>query len=133
MLSDKVHFLIKSLNACHVGFCVIRKFYFLSAAYSFCAPVEVSHVDRTSNLACDGVETSLPSLYRLACSFRCESKVYDRSLLHLIDNAEGYVAASLSVNRYATELAEKPSEWAPENLSLDHAVRFSSYRHIIKV
>ena len=109
MLSDKVHFLIKSLNACHVGFCIIRKFYFLSAAYSFCAPVEVSHIDGTSDLACDGMETCLPSLHRLACSFRCKSKVYDRCILHLVDYADGHVASPLSVNRYATELAQKPS------------------------
>ena len=106
MLSDKVHFLIKSLNACHIGFCIICKFYFLSAADALCAPVEISHIYRTSNLACDSVEACLPSLDWLACAFRCKSKVYNRSSLHLIDYAESYVATSFSVYRDAAELAE---------------------------
>ena len=72
MLSDKVHFLIKSLNACHIGFCIIRKSYFLSAADALCTPVEISHIYRTSYLACDSVETCLPSLHWLTCAFRCE-------------------------------------------------------------
>ena len=109
MLSDKVHLLIKSLNACHVGFCVIRKFYFLSAADALSTPVEVSHIYRTSYLACDSVETCLPSLYRLTCAFRCKSEVYYRCLLHLTDYTEGNVASSLSVDRDTAELAEKPS------------------------
>ena len=131
MLSDKVHFLIESLNACHIGFCVIRKFYFLSAADALCTPVEVSHIHRTSYLACDSMETCLPSLHWLASAFRCECKVDDRRLLHLVDYAECNVAASLSVYRNTSELAEKPSEWTPEKLALDHAVRLSSDRYII--
>ena len=133
MLSDKVHFLIKSLNASHVGLRVIRKFYFLSTAYALCTPVEVSHIYRTSYLARDSMETCLPSLCRLAGAFRSKSKVNDRCSLHFIDNAEGYAAASLSVYRYASKLAEKPSERAPEKLALDHAVRLAAYRHIIEV
>ena len=131
MLSDKVHFLIKSLNASHVGLRVIRKFYFLSTAYALCTPVEVSHIYRTSYLARDSMETCLPSLHWLASAFRCECKVYDRRLLHLVDYAECNVAASLSVYRNTSEFAEKPSEWTPEKLALDHAVRFSADRYII--
>ena len=127
MLSDKVHFLIKSLNACHIGFCIICKFYFLSAADALCAPVEISHIYRTSYLACDSVEACLPSLDWLACAFRCKSKVYNRSSLHLIDYAEGYVAASLSVDRNTAEFAQKPSEWSPEKLTFNHAVRLATY------
>ena len=127
MLSDKVHLLIKSLNACHVGFCVIRKFYFLSTADAFCAPVEISHIYRTSYLTCDGMETCFPSLDWLACSFRCERQMYYWSIFHLIDHAKGHIAASLSVNRYAAELAKKPSEWTPEKFAFDHAVWLSAH------
>ena len=122
MLTDKVHFLIKSLNACHIGFCIICKFYFLSAADALCAPVKVSHIHRASYLACDSVESCLPSLYWLACAFWCQSKVYNGSFLHFVDYAEGNVATSFSVYRYTAQFAEKPSEWAPEKLTLDHAV-----------
>ena len=127
MLSDKVHVLVKSLNACHVGLCIIREFYFLSAAYSFRAPVKISHIYRASNLTCYGMETCLPSLYRLACAFRCEGEVYYRSSFHFIDYAQGNIAASFPVNRYAAKLAEKPSKRAPEKFSLDHTVRLTSY------
>ena len=127
MLSDKVHFLIESLNACHIGFCVIRQFYFLSTAYPLCTPIEISHIDWTSYLACNSMETCLPSLHWLACSLRCKSKVYDRSILHLVDYAECNVAASLSIYRNAAELAEKPAEWSPEKLTLDHAVWLAAY------
>ena len=126
MLTDKVHFLIKSLNACHIGFCIICKFYFLSAADALCAPVKVSHIHRASYLACDSVESCLPSLYWLACAFWCKSKVYNRSSFHFINYAEGYVAASLSVDRYAAEFTEKPSERSPEKFALDHAVWFTT-------
>ena len=127
MLSDKVHFLIKSLNTCHVGLWIIRKFYFLSTAYALCSPVEVSHIYRTPHLACDCMESCLPSLCRLACAFRSKSKVNDRGSLHFIDDAEGYGATSLSVYGYTSELTEKPSERAPKKLTLYHTVWFSAY------
>ena len=127
MLSDKVHVLIEGLNACHVSFWVIRKFYFLSTADALCSPIEITHVYRASYLAGDCVETCLPSLDWLACAFRCKSKVYNRSSLHLIDYAEGYVAASLSVDRNSSEFAEKPSERSPEKFSLNHTVRLSAH------
>ena len=117
MLSDKMHFLIKSLNACHVGFSVIREFYFLSTAYTLGPPVKISHIYRASNLTGYGMETCLPSFYRLACAFRCKGEVYDRSSFHLIDHAESYIASSLSVNWYASKFAEKPAERTPEKFA----------------
>ena len=87
MLSDKVHLLIKSLNACHVGLCIIRKFYFLSTTDALCAPIEISHIYRTSYLACDCVEACLPSLYWLACSFWSKCKMHNRRALHFVDYA----------------------------------------------
>ena len=127
MLSDKVHFLVKSLNASHIGLCVIRKFYLLSAADALCAPVKISHVYRTSYLTGDCVETCLPSLYRLASSFRSKSEMYDRSALHFVDYAKCNIAATFSVYRNSSHLAEKPSEWSPEHFSLYHAVRLAAY------
>ena len=80
MLPDKVHVLIKGLNACHVGLCVIRKFNFMSSAYTLGAPVEISHIHGTSYLTGNCVEACLPALYRLACAFRSERQMHDRSL-----------------------------------------------------
>ena len=97
------------------------------------APVEVSHVHRTSHLACDGVESCLPALYRLAGTLRCKSKMGNGKTLHLLDHAEGHVASPLSVHRDASQLAEQPSQRTPEQFSLHHAVRLSAHRHIIKV
>jgi hypothetical protein len=68
------------------------------------------------------MESCLPSLHWLACAFRCESEVYHRSSLHFIDYTDSYIAASLSVDRYAAEFAEEPSERTPEKLTLDHAI-----------
>ena len=133
MLSDKVHLLIKSLNAGHVGFCVIRKFYFLSVADAFGSPVELSHIYWASDLACYGVETGLPSLDRLACALWCKCKVHDRCLFHFVDYAESDIASSFSVNRNTSHLAENPSERSPEQFTLDHAVWLASYGSIIKV
>ena len=127
MLSDKVHVLIEGLNACHVSFWVIRKFYFLSTADALCSPIEISHVYRASYLAGDCVETCLPSLDRLAGSFRSKRKMNDRSALHFVDHAKCNIAATLSVNRNTSKLAEEPSERSPEHFSLDHAVWLSAY------
>ena len=60
MFSYKMHFLVKGLDACHIGFCVICKLHLLTAAHTFGPPVEISHIHRTAHLACDGVETGLP-------------------------------------------------------------------------
>ena len=127
MSSHKVHLFIKSLDACHVGLRIIRKFYFLSTAYAFCSPVEVSHIYRTSNLAGDCMESCLPSLCRLAGSFGCKSQVNDRGSFHFIDDTECYCATSFPVYRYASKLAEKPSERSPEKFTLYHAIRLASY------
>ena len=127
MLSDKVHVLIKSLNACHVGLWIIRKFYFLSTTNTLCAPVKVSHIYRTSHLTGNCVEACLPSLHWLTSAFWCEGKMYDRGSLHFIDDAERYVASSLSVYRDASELTKKPSKWTPEEFALDHAVWLTAH------
>ena len=133
MFCDKVHFLIKCLYPCHVSSCVIGKFHLLSSADALGAPVEVAHVYRAANLSCDGVESCLPTFYRLACAFWSQCQMDDLLCLHLLDYAECDIAASLSVHRDASHLAEQPSERAPEQFAFDHAVRLSAYRYIIKV
>ena len=127
MLSDKVHFLIEGLDALHVGSCIVSQLDLMSAADTLSAPVEIPHVYRASYLACDSVETCLPSLYRLACAFRCKCKMYYLARLHLLYHAEGNVAASLSVYRDASKLAQKPSKRPPEHFSFNHAVRLAAY------
>ena len=127
MLADQVHFLIHLLYALHVGSCVVCQLNLVAAADTFCAPVEISHVNRTSYLAGDCVETGLPSFHRLACSFRSKCQVHDLACLHLPDYAEDNVAASLSVDRDASKLTEQPSERAPEKLTFHHAVRLAAY------
>ena len=109
MLSDKVHVLIKSLNAYHVCLCVIRKFYLVSAADALRAPVEISHVYRTTYLACDSVESCFPTLYRLTGSFWCKGEMDCLLCLHLLDDAQDDVTAFLPVDRNAAKLAEEPS------------------------
>lgn len=133
MFSGKMHFFIESLDACHVGFRIISKFHFMTAAHPFCAPVEISHIYGTSHLTGDSVESGLPAFYRLAGTLRCKSKMYHRGLLHLVDDAEGDIAASFPVNRDSAHLAQKPSEWAPEKLTFNHTVRLAADRCIIKV
>ena len=127
MLSDEMHLLVKSLNACHVGFRVISELHLLATADMLGAPVEIPHIHRASYLASDGVESCLPALYRLACSFWSKREMCCRKGFHLLDHAQGYITASLSVNRYAAELAKKPSERTYEKFSLYHAVRLSAY------
>ena len=127
MLSDKVHIFIQLLYALHIGSCIVSQLDLVAAADTLCAPIEIAHVYRTSYFAGDCVETGLPSFYRLACSLRSEREVYDLACLHLLDYAEDYVAASLPVNRDTSELAEKPSERAPEKLTFHHAVRLAAY------
>ena len=126
MFSDKMHLLIEGLDALHVGSCIVSQLDLLAAADALCAPVEITHVYRTSDLAGDCVESCLPSLHRLTCSFRCECKVHYLAGLHLPDDAEDNVAASFSVYRDTSELTEKPSERPPEKLSFYHAVRLAA-------
>ena len=126
MLADKVHFLIHCLYALHVRSCVVSQLYLLAAADALCAPVEVAHVYWAAYLAGDCVEAGLPSFDRLACSFRSKRKVYYLTCLHFLDHAQNDIAASLSVYRYSTELAQKPSEWSPEKFSLYHAIRLTA-------
>ena len=109
MLPDKVHLFIESLDTCHVGFCIIGKFDLLAAAYALRAPVEISHVYRTSYLACYCVESCLPAFYGFSCSLRCKSEVYDFLSLHFLDDAQNDVTAFLPVDRNAAKLAEEPS------------------------
>ena len=127
MLADKVHFLIHGLYALHVCSCIVGQLNLLATADALCTPVEVTHVYRASYLACNCVEACLPSSYRLACSFWCKRKMNHLAGFHLLDDAEDDVAASLSVNRYAAHLAEKPSERSPEEFSFHHAVRLSAH------
>ena len=131
MFTYELHILVKSLNACHISLCVICEFHLVASADALCSPIEISHIYRTSHLACNCVETCLPSFDWLACSFRCESEMNDILALHFLDDAEGNVAAPFSVNRNASKLTEKPSERAPEHFALDHTVRFATYRCII--
>ena len=127
MLADKVHLLIQCLYALHVCSGIVSQLDLVAAADTLCAPIEIAHVYRTSYFAGDCVETGLPSSDRLACSFRCKCKVDDLACLHLLDDAEDNIAASLSVYRDSSKLAEKPSERSPEQLTLHHAVRLAAY------
>ena len=133
MFSYELHILVKSLDACHIGLCVICEFHLVSSADALGAPIKVTHIYRASNLAGDCMEAGLPSLHSFAGALWSKCKMYDIFALHLLDYAQCYVAASLSVHRDASELSEKPSERSPEHLSLDHAVWLSAYRCIIKV
>jgi len=133
MFSGKMHFFIKSLDACHICLRIVGKFYLLSTTHSFCSPVEISHIYRASHLAGDGVETGLPAFYWLAGSFRSKGKVYYRSVFHLVDDAQSHIAAFLSVNRNSAQFSQKPSERTPEKFTLDHTVRLATYRYIIKI
>ena len=127
MFSDKVHLLIKSLDAYHVSLCIICQFDLVTSADAFGPPVEISHVYRTSHLACDSVETCLPSFYRFACTLRSKSEMYDIFALHLLDYAESHIAASFSVHRYTSHLSQKPSKRPYKEFSLHHAVRLTAY------
>ena len=131
MFADKLHIFVECLNAGHIRLSIVCKLYLVATADTLCAPVEISHIYRTSYLTCNCVEACLPSFDCLASSFRCESEMNDILALHLLDDAEGNVAASFSVNRNASKLTEKPSERAPEHFALDHTVRFATYRGII--
>ena len=133
MLAYKLHLLIERLYSCQICLWIVSKLYLVTSADALCAPIEISHINRTSDFACNCMESCLPALYRLAGSFWCQSKVYDLLSLHLLDDTEGYVAASLSVYRNASHLSEKPSERSPEQFSLDHAVWFAAYGYIVKV
>jgi hypothetical protein len=79
------------------------------------------------------METCLPSLDRLAGSFRSKCKMNDRSALHFVDYAKCNIAAALSVYRNTSKLAKEPAKRSPEHFSLDHAVRLATYRYIIEV
>ena len=131
VLAHEAHLFVHGLDTCHVGSRIICQLDLLSAADALCAPVKIAHIYWASNLAGDGMESCLPSLHWLACAFRCESEVYHRSSLHFIDYTDSYIAASLSVDRYAAEFAEEPSERTPEEFTFLHAVRLSAYRYII--
>ena len=127
MFSDKVHLLVEGLYALHVCSCIICQLNLVATADALCAPVEISHVNRTSNFAGDCVEAGLPSFYRLACSFWSKCQVDYLACLHFLDDTEDNVAASLSINRDTSKLAEQPSERTPEKLTFHHAVRLAAY------
>ena len=126
MLADKVHIFIHLLDACKVCLRVVGKLYFLAATDSLGLPVEVTHLDRATDFTCDGMESCLPSLHRLACTLRCQSQVDDLFAFHLPDHTQHYVAAFLSVDRDASHLAEQPAKRSPEQFAFDHAVRLAS-------
>ena len=102
MFSGEMHIFIKSLDTYNVSLCIVCELYFVSATDALGSPVEISHIYRASDSLGYGVEACLPSLYGLACAFRCKSEVDYRSPLHLIDDAESDVAASLTVYRNST-------------------------------
>ena len=133
MFAHKVHFLVDRLDACHICLCIVSEFDLLSASHAFCAPVEITEINRTSDFSCDCVEACLPTFYWFAGSFRCKGEVYHVLALHLLDDAEYDVAATFSVDRDASKLAEQPSERTPEKFALYHAVRLAAHRCIIKV
>ena len=97
MLAHEMHLLVKSLDTCHVSLRIVSEFYLLTAADVLCSPVEISHIDGASYFASYCVKTSLPSLYRLACSLWSKCKVYYLLSLHLSDDAENDIAAPFSV------------------------------------
>ena len=70
MFSGKMHLLVDLLDACHVGLRIIRKLNFISAAHTLGSPVEISEIYRASHFAGNGMESCLPTLYRLAGAFR---------------------------------------------------------------
>ena len=109
MLSGKMHLFVESLDACHVCFSIVGKFYLLATTYTFCSPVEITHIYRTSYFTCYCVESCLPAFYGFSCSLRCKSEVYDFLSLHFLDDAQNDVTAFLPVDRNAAKLAEEPS------------------------
>ena len=70
MLAHQVHLFVESLDPLQIGLGVVCELHLLSAAHMLGAPVELSHIHRTSDLARYCMESGLPSLDRLACSFR---------------------------------------------------------------
>ena len=127
MFSYELHVLVKSLDACHIGLCVICEFHLVSSADALGAPIKVTHIYRASNLAGDCMEAGLPSLDWFSGTFRCEGQMNDLAAFHLPDDTQGYIASPLSVYRYTAKFSEEPSERTPEKFSLDHAVRLSAH------
>ena len=127
MLAREMHLFIKSLYTCHVSPCIVGEFYLMSAADTFCLPIEISHIDRTSDLSCYRVETGFPSFYRFSCAFRCKCEMHNLLSLHLLDDAQRHSAALLPVYRNSAKLSEKPSERTPEQFSRDLAIWISAY------
>ena len=105
MFADQLHIFIESLNSSHIRLCVFCKLNLLAAADTLCTPIEISHIYRASYLACDGMESCLPSFCRLACSLRCKCEMDYILALHLLDDTESDVAASFSVNWNTSKLA----------------------------
>ena len=105
MLSYEMHFLVERLDSCHIRSRVIGKLYLLTSADTFGTPVEVSHVYRTAYLACDSVESCLPTLYRLTGALWCKGEMNCLLCLHLLDYAENDIASLLSVYRNTPEFA----------------------------
>lgn len=126
MFSCKVHIFVNLLNAGHVSSCIVSELESLSSADMLGAPVKVSEIYRTSYLLCNGMETCLPSLHRLACSFGSDCKMNDIARFHLPYYAENQCGSIFPVNRKSTELTEQPSERAPEELLFYHAIGSAS-------
>ena len=127
MFSGKMHLLVDLLDACHVGLRIIRKLNFISAAHTLGSPVEISEIYRASHFAGNGMESCLPTLYRLAGAFRSKREVYAWFLFHLLDYAQEHCGGVFPVNRNAAELSEQPAERAFEEFALYNAVRLSAY------
>ena len=127
MLSYKIHCLVDCLYSCHVCSCIVCKLHFFASSDMLCTPVKISEIYRTVELACYGMKTCFPSFGGFSCSFRRKREMGDLFALHLSDDAKDYGTAVLSIDRDASELAQKPSERSPEHLAFNHAVWLSSY------
>ena len=127
MLSDKVHFLIQSLYTFHISSGVIRQLHLLATADTLGSPVEIAHIDRAADLACNSMKTGFPTLYRLARAFRCKSKMHDFLRFHFLYHTQYDVASLLSIDRDTSKFAKQPSERSPEQFTLDHTVWLSTY------
>ena len=57
MFADEMHIFVDLLNACEICLSIICQLYLLATSDTFCAPIEISEINRTSNFACDSVET----------------------------------------------------------------------------
>ena len=69
MLAYEVHLFVHGLDALHVGTGVVGELHLLAPTDMLGAPIVVAHVYCAACLSGDGVETGLPVLDGLACTF----------------------------------------------------------------